>query len=243
MVRWVTPPHAGSYDANDRSRQHNAQRMTVNYYGSREGGRAPAPARPGPTRTRMLIVAIGAVLALAVGGAALALQRLDGVGITAAGHGIPKPTGGTGTAAGTPPAAAPTTAAAASPTGPAKRLDTSIVLPRNAAIDIDRPAPQAVANYPDGATGDYDFYHDWGQVKSDTIQVVNAPNVYSYSGGPTSRAYHTCVSDLTKSAYGSGSGDFCFRTSAGYVAFASVTRTREDYAFVVHVIVWDSTGS
>lgn len=128
--------------------------------------------------------------------------------------------------------------------GPRKLVDQTVVLAREAAVDVDHPDQRPVPHHVDGATGELDFYHDWGPVRSDTIQVVNAPNVYAYSGGPVARAYATCSADLAKSPYPAASpgGDFCFRTSRGRVGFATITRTRDDYAFVVHVVVWDGAG-
>ncbi|PWW53150.1 hypothetical protein [Actinokineospora spheciospongiae] len=142
----------------------------------------------------------------------------------------------------------PTTTAArssgATSTGPRKLVDQTVVLPRDAAVDVDAPGQEAVTDHDDGATGDHDLFHDWGQVRSDNIQAVNGPNIYPYSGGSPSQAYHTCKSDMDRPANpNTGGGDFCFRTSEGRTAFASTTRTREDKAFVLHVIVWDDPAA
>lgn len=77
-------------------------------------------------------------------------------------------------------------------------------------------------------------------MKSDVVQAINAPNIYVLTSGTGRNPYYTCKSDMEKSPYNSYSGDFCFLTSEGRVAFANVTRTREDHAFVIHVVVQDS---
>jgi hypothetical protein len=70
--------------------------------------------------------------------------------------------------------------------------------PRNAAIDVDKMTQFAALNHRDGATGDYDLYHNWGQVKTDAIQAINAPNVYVYSGGGPS--CFKCKTELESSS-------------------------------------------
>ncbi|MEU4337958.1 hypothetical protein AB0F59_25445 [Micromonospora lupini] len=178
-----------------------------------------------------------------------------------------QPTAGSSTA--TPPASAvapsPTTAAAAAPLGstptpatptpggttatdpdaPRTLVERSVVLPRFAAVDVDRPNQQVIAKHSDGATDGLDLYHDWGQVRSDNVQVANGPNVYPYSGGNPAQAYAGCVASATGSARASFTpgADFCFRTSEGRLGFATITNTRADQAFVVYVVVWDATGA
>ncbi|RJQ71489.1 hypothetical protein D5S17_27175 [Pseudonocardiaceae bacterium YIM PH 21723] len=129
-------------------------------------------------------------------------------------------------------------------TAPRTLVDTDFVLPRKMAIDVDSKASQAV-DAPDGATGKLDFFHDWGQVMSDRVDVVRAPNVFSYSGGALSKAYFTCKGDLEKSPYSFAgeSSQFCFVTSDGHPAYGDIRRSRDDHAFVIHVIVWDATAS
>jgi hypothetical protein len=128
---------------------------------------------------------------------------------------------------------------------PAKLVDETVVLPRNAAVDVDRPGQRPAAHHVDGATDGFDFYHDWGPVRSDTVQVTDSPNAYPYSGGNPGLAYVTCSADVTKSAYAAASpgGDFCFHSSEGHLGFATITQVRDDKAFVIHVIVWDGAGS
>ncbi len=118
--------------------------------------------------------------------------------------------------------------------------DQTLTLERGAAIDVDSAGNPAARNHADGATGDYDLYHDWGQYKSDTIQATNGPNTYSYPGGNPNTAYVTCKDVIaTATPYMTANLDFCFRTSAGRIAHAVVTRERTDHAFVLHVIVWN----
>ncbi|MET8086633.1 hypothetical protein [Micromonospora sp. NPDC005237] len=170
------------------------------------------------------------------------------------------PTAGapTGTSAAAPPPttgpatpsasqATPTTGGttATDPDTPRTLVDRNVVLPRAAAVDVDRPDQQVVAHHSNGATDGLDLYHDWGQVRSDNIQVANPPNVYPYSGGNPAQAYAGCVASATGSARPSFTpgADFCFRTSEGRMGFATITTTRADQAFVVHVVVWDATGA
>jgi hypothetical protein len=154
---------------------------------------------------------------------------------------IPAESGGT--TATTTPTPATTPADPGDDLSPKKLVDENIVLPRNAAIDVDKPDQPAALDHRDGAVGDYDLYHDWAEVQSDAIQVVNAPNAYPFSGGNLSRAYFICKADLEKSAYPSATGPFCFTSSQGHLGYAIITQTRrDDQAFVVHVVVWDGTG-
>ncbi|PYC70810.1 hypothetical protein C7C45_13065 [Micromonospora arborensis] len=158
----------------------------------------------------------------------------------------PPSTAATPTVGSSPTPATPTApgTAVVDPDAPRVLVDGNVVLPRGAAVDVDRPDQQVVAKHTDGATDGLDLYHDWGQVRSDNIQVANPPNVYQYSGGNPGRAYPVCAVDGSGSARASFTpgADFCFRTSEGRVGFATITRTRDDQAFVVYVVVWDATG-
>ncbi|MFG1649482.1 hypothetical protein ACGFIE_06120 [Micromonospora sp. NPDC049275] len=205
---------------------------------------------------------------LAIALLALGCLVLGGVVATQLGRqSTPPPTAGSSTA--TPPtsapAPAPTTTAAAAPLGstptqattapggttatdpdaPRTLVDRSVVLPRFAAVDVDRPEQQVVAKHSGGATDGLDLYHDWGQVRADNVRVANGPNVYPYSGGNPAQAYAGCVASAAGSALPSftDGADFCFRTSEGRLGFATITDTRADQAFVVHVVVWDATGA
>ena len=123
---------------------------------------------------------------------------------------------------------------------PVMVTDQTLTLERNAAIDVDTSGSAPAKNHSDGPTGKYDLYHDWGYVKSDTVQPVNGPNAYNYPGGNPGIAYTTCKEALaTGTPYMSMSSDFCFRTSEGRIAHGVVTRERSDHAFILHVIVWD----
>lgn len=156
-------------------------------------------------------------------------------------------TGATAVAAPSPPTspAAPPASQAASgsnPDAPRTLVVQDVVLPREAAVDVDRPDQRVVPHHFDGATDGLDLYHDWGDVRSDNVQVANAPNVYPYSGGNPGQAYADCVASATGSARASFTpgANWCFRTSEGRLGFATITNdSRADKAFVVHVVVWD----
>ncbi|GAA2190864.1 hypothetical protein [Micromonospora lupini] len=145
----------------------------------------------------------------------------------------------------TPATPTPGGTTATDPDAPRTLVDQSVVLPRFAAVDVDQPGQQVVAKHSDGPTDGLDLYHDWGPVRAANIQVANAPNVYPYSGGNPAQAYAGCVTSATGSARDSftDGADFCFRTSEGRLGFATITNTRADQAFVVHVVVWDATGA
>jgi hypothetical protein len=105
---------------------------------------------------------------------------------------------------------------------------------------VDAPDKPAARNHADGATGEYDLYHDWGALKSDTVQPVNGPNAYTYPGGNPGNAYFTCKETIaTATPYLTTTGAFCFRTSAERIGYAVITRERSDHAFVIHVVVWN----
>ncbi|WP_030491506.1 hypothetical protein [Micromonospora chokoriensis] len=191
---------------------------------------------------------------LAVALLALGCLLLGGVVATQLGHRSTPPPAAGATTTSTPSAAggtsAPSATAGASPptqdpNSPRTLVDRRVVLPRGAAVDVDRPDQRVVANHTAGATDGFDLYHDWGQVRSDNIQVANPPNVYQYSGGPPGQAYATCAVDGPGSAqpHFTPGADFCFRTSEGRVGFATITSPGSDPTFVVHVVVWDATGT
>ncbi|MEV4119983.1 hypothetical protein [Micromonospora sp. NPDC049645] len=203
------------------------------------------------TRLAVALLALGCVL---LGGVvATQVGRRSAPPPVAGGTSTPTPGGAslpsttaTPSVGSSPTPATPTAigTAVVDPDVPRVLVDRSVVLPRTAAIDVDRPDQQVVAKHTDGATDGLDLYHDWGQVRSDNIQVANPPNVYQYSGGNPGRAYPVCAVDGSGSARASFTpgADFCFRTSEGRVGFATITQTRDDQAFVVHVVVWDATG-
>jgi hypothetical protein len=123
---------------------------------------------------------------------------------------------------------------------PVEAMDQTVTLERGAAADVDRPGNPPAQNHSDGATGQYDLYHDWGAVKTDTVQPINGPNAYVYPGGNPGNAYFTCKEVMTTTtSYMSSTGAFCFRTSAGRTGYAVITRERSDHAFVLHVVVWN----
>jgi len=70
-------------------------------------------------------------------------------------------------------------------------------------------------------------------------QPINGPNAYVYPGGNPGNAYFTCKEVMTTAtSYMSTTAEFCFRTSAGRIGYAVITRERSDHAFVLHVVVW-----
>jgi hypothetical protein len=122
---------------------------------------------------------------------------------------------------------------------PVSVMDQTVTLERGAAADVDAPDTPPAKDHTDGATGEYDLYHDWGALKTDAVQPINGPNAYVYPGGNPGNAYFTCKEVMTTATpYMSTTGAFCFRTSAGRIGYAVITRERSDHAFVLHVVVW-----
>ncbi|MFY1615750.1 hypothetical protein [Micromonospora sp. WMMD736] len=208
------------------------------------------------TRVAIALLAVGCVLL----GGVLATQlhhpstpspAADAPSTSPSSAGAPSTSSPTAVAASPPatsPAAPPASQAASgsNPDAPRTLVVQDVVLPREAAVDVDRPDQRVVTNHSDGATDGLDLYHDWGDIRSDNVQVANAPNVYPYSGGNPGRAYADCVASATGSARASFTpgANWCFRTSEGRLGFATITNdSRADKAFVVHVVVWDATGA
>lgn len=118
--------------------------------------------------------------------------------------------------------------------------DQTVALTRGAAVDVDTADSPPAENHADGATGDYDLFHEVDPIRSDTIQPASGPNAYIFPGANPGDAYFSCKDVMsTATPYMMLDSDFCFRTSAGRVAHAVVTRERSDHAFVLHVVVWD----
>ncbi|MGC4855390.1 hypothetical protein ACLQ24_18865 [Micromonospora sp. DT4] len=206
------------------------------------------------TRVAIALLAMGCLL---LGGVVATQLRSPSTSPPAAGSTSTSPPAassptGTTSAAAPPPTTGPAAPSASqatpgpNPDVPRTLVDRSVVLPRAAAVDVDRPDQQVVTNHSDGATDGLDLYHDWGQSRSDNIQVANTPSVYQYSGGNPAQAYAGCVASASGSAralFTPGAG-WCFRTSEGRLGFATITNdSRADKAFVVHVVVWDATGA
>ncbi|MEU0548385.1 hypothetical protein [Micromonospora sp. NPDC005979] len=205
------------------------------------------------TRVAIALLALGCLL---LGGVlATQLRHPSTPPPTAGAPSTSPPAAGGPTGAATPsasPAAPPTGQTTPTPGGttdpdaPRTLVDRNVVLPRSAAVDVDQPDQPVVPNHSDGATDGLDLYHDWGDLRSDNIQVANTPSVYQYSGGNPGQAYAGCVASATGSARAlfTPGADWCFRTSEGHLGFATITNdSRADKAFVVHVVVWDATGS
>ncbi|WP_328653907.1 hypothetical protein OG598_08600 [Micromonospora sp. NBC_00330] len=203
------------------------------------------------TRLAIALLALGCVL---LGGVvATQLGRESTPPPVAGGTSTPTPStsgGASPPSTAVTPSPAPATptangAGVVDPDAPRVLVDRSVVLPRGAAIDVDRPDQQVVAKHTDGATDGLDLYHDWADIRSDNIQVANPPNVYQYSGGDPREAYPVCAVDGLGSARASFTpgADFCFRTSEGRVGFATIAPPNKDQVFVVHVVVWDATGA
>ncbi|MFG3557272.1 hypothetical protein ACGGAQ_23085 [Micromonospora sp. NPDC047557] len=201
------------------------------------------------TRVAVALLAMGCLLLGGVVATQLSRQSTPPptagppTGTPATSAAAPPPT--TGPATPSASQATPTPGGTTDPDAPRTLVERTVVLPRFAAVDVDRPDQQVVRDHSDGATDGLDLYHDWGQVRSDNVQVANAPNVYPYSGGNPAQAYAGCVASATGSARPSFTpdADWCFRTSEGRMGFATITTTRADQAFVVHVVVWDATGA
>ncbi|MET8282197.1 hypothetical protein [Micromonospora sp. NPDC005174] len=201
------------------------------------------------TRVAIAMLALGCLL---LGGVlATQLRHRSTPSSTAGSSSMPSPTGSPTSATAPPPTtgpAAPSPSQAtpgANPDTPRTLVDQTVVLPRSAAVDVDQRDQPVVPHHSDGATDGLDLYHDWGQVRSDNIQVANTPSVYQYSGGNPAQAYAGCVASATGSARAlfTPGADWCFRTSEGRLGFATITNTRADQAFVVRVVVWDATGT
>ncbi|RSM55664.1 hypothetical protein DMB66_35745 [Actinoplanes sp. ATCC 53533] len=201
------------------------------------------------TSTAVGLLVTGCVLVGCV--ATLAVNRWlhpQPAGATAAGApqrgpvtaGTAQPPAGIATQAATGSSGSGSTVADGDAPQPVVVVDQTVTLERGAAADVDAPDKPPAQNRADGATGEYDLYHDWGAVKSDTVQPINGPNAYTYPGGNPGNAYSTCKEVLaTATPYMSTTGAFCFRTSAGRIGYAVTTRERSDHAFVLHVVVWN----
>src|SRR3954470_13560492 len=53
---------------------------------------------------------------------------------------------------------------------PVAVMDQTVTLERGAAADVDTPDQPPAQDHTDGATGEYDVFHDWGALKTDTVQ-------------------------------------------------------------------------
>ncbi|MFG1885901.1 hypothetical protein [Micromonospora sp. NPDC049102] len=202
-------------------------------------------------RTRVAIALLTMGCLLLGGVVATQLRHPSTPSPTAGSLTSPPTTGSPTSATASPPTsgpAAPSPSQAtpgANPDTPRTLVERDVVLPRSAAVNVDRPDQRVVTNHTDGATDGLDLYHDWGQVRSDNIQVANTPSVYQYSGGNPAQAYAGCVASATGSARAlfTPGANWCFRTSEGRLGFATITNTRADQTFVVHVVVWDAPGT
>ncbi len=119
-------------------------------------------------------------------------------------------------------------------------VETNLVIPRNAAVDVDKN-PVAIITDQQGLSGnDYDLYHYWGEVASDTLEAINAPNAYTVSSGNIEQLHVNCRQAIkTNSVYDSGQ-TFCFKTSGGRLGYIKVTDDQSDHSFVAHLIVWNN---
>lgn len=151
-------------------------------------------------------------------------------------------TGSLGTADGGSEVAGESPVAAA----PAPRL-IEVTLPRHAAVDLDRPGQRVVPGQ-SGITGGFDLFHDAGRVMSDVIRAANGVYIYpagkrpddaydvcaDYTGpNPSYNAYNLVASVQTGVA-------FCFKTSGGLMAFATVNAVQPtSWVTTLAVRVWD----
>lgn len=122
-----------------------------------------------------------------------------------------------------------------------------ITLPRHAAVDLDPAGQPSVITDQIGATGPYDLYHDAGEVMSDTIRTHDG--VYAYPAGSSPDSAYAICSDYTSAhpsynAYNPSAGaqtgaTFCFRTTEGKLAWATVEAVQPDTNTVVlQVRIW-----
>lgn len=137
----------------------------------------------------------------------------------------------------------------ASPSGassPQPRV-LEIILPRHAAVDVDQAGQPSIIAGQFGATGPYDLYHDAGEVMSDTIRTHGG--VYTYPVGSSPDSAYAICSDYTSThpsyyAYNPSApvqtGDtFCFRTTEGKLAWATVEAVQPDtYTAVLQIRIW-----
>jgi hypothetical protein len=122
-----------------------------------------------------------------------------------------------------------------------------VTLPRHAAVDVDSAGQPEVVDNQIGATGPYDLYHDAGEVMSDMIRAHDGVYIYPSATSPDS-AYAICSDytgpDPSANTYNPSVGietgvAFCFRTSAGKLAWASIEAVQPDtYTTVLQVYVW-----
>ncbi|MEU0796756.1 hypothetical protein ABZ342_42400 [Amycolatopsis sp. NPDC005961] len=94
----------------------------------------------------------------------------------------------------------------------------------------------------DGATGDYDLYHEGGGNQYDSVQAVNAPNVYYFPAVTApAKLYFSCQEAFAWPPFpplGVG-GSFCFRSSKMHTGYVSILRRNADNAVVLHVTIWE----
>jgi hypothetical protein len=206
-------------------------------------------------RRRRLAVAASAVILALVGVGGLIAHFHVLVKPAAAAQSASAPTGGQSTAAsapssalsvtqsgtGTPQATTPTEASTPQP-----RI-IEITLPRNAAVDLDTAGQPQVVDDQIGATGPYDLYHDASN-GPDAIRAQDGVYTYPVDTSPDS-AYAIC-SDYTgpdpsentysPSFYIETGTAFCFRTTAGKMAWATIQAVQPvTNTAVLQVRVWE----
>lgn len=147
----------------------------------------------------------------------------------------------------------PATAASTSPSsvaGPKALLDKEVTLNRHDAVDVDANPP-VVSTGQNGAVGDNDIYFDPAGLPGSLV-AHDAEAVFFPATGVTD-FYHACSDQFDPSASDRDSGvagfvsmgsGFCFKTSAGNMAYASVVAVNQPVSseaaqsVSAHVIVW-----
>lgn len=195
-------------------------------------------------RRHSMAVAASAVILTLVGiGGLLAHFRIL-IGPAAASPSARVPAAAHSIAPGAPSSTPPGTQASANT--PQPRV-LEITLPRHAAVDLDSAGQPKVVNGQIGATGFYDLYHDAGEVMSDVIRTHDG--VYAYPAGASPDSAYAICSDYTSAdpsynAYNPSAAvdtgaTFCFRTTGGKLAWATIEAVQPDtYTAVLQVRIW-----
>ena len=209
--------------------------------------------RPDNHRSTVVVGVIGAIATVV---AALIAGIFSLLGQSPDTPASPPDTAGAGNA---PTAAVQPTASAPNPatsTNDDQMLlfDGEVTLARQAAVDVDADTPTVVKEQV-GATGNFDLYHDSGEVRSDNLRV-HGGTLFGYPAGASTNsaeAFGIC-SDYTGSSPSYNSAipslgltvgvPFCFVTSSNHLAWAMVEGIENTtMTAVVRVRVWDTVES
>jgi hypothetical protein len=161
---------------------------------------------------------------------------------------VPARAGAPAAVASSPVAQSSGVVALTAPAGTPPVRTVEFLLARHDAIDLDAGAqPTAVADQI-GATGRFDLYHDAGEVMSDVIRTPSGMYEYPVGSSPDS-AYSICSDDTSPNPSSGGyvtsvavetGTSFCFRTSGGKLAFATIEGVQPDNSTaVLQVRIWN----